>query len=121
MAQAKAKEAKIQEKQDVVDKEAPTMYQNPYRKDLDKEVEVNLGPVLIHWPLSPFLTFQSSGFHPIVYNQSFTRSIFAKVIGSIVDLWNSVPGAIGGSSDTASSGFIGLLKYSESILAVVAV
>jgi hypothetical protein len=39
MAQAKAKEAKIQEKQDVVDKEAPTMYQNPYHKDLDKEVE----------------------------------------------------------------------------------
>ena len=39
MAQAKAKEAKIQEKQDVVDEQAPTMYQNPYRKDLDKEVE----------------------------------------------------------------------------------
>jgi hypothetical protein len=39
MAQAKAKEASIQEKQDVVDEEAPTMYQNPYRKDLDKEVE----------------------------------------------------------------------------------
>ena len=39
MAQAKAKEAKIQEKQDVVDEEAPTMYQNPYHKDLDKEVE----------------------------------------------------------------------------------
>ena len=39
MAQAKAKEAKIQEKQDVVDEEAPTMYQNPYLKDLDKEVE----------------------------------------------------------------------------------
>jgi hypothetical protein len=39
MAQAKAKEAEIQEKQDVVDEQAPTMYQNPYRKDLDKEVE----------------------------------------------------------------------------------
>jgi hypothetical protein len=39
MAQAKAKEAKIQEKQDVVDEEAPTMYKNPYHKDLDKEVE----------------------------------------------------------------------------------
>jgi len=39
MAQAKAKEAKIQEKQDVVDDGRSTMYQNPYRKDLDKEVE----------------------------------------------------------------------------------
>ena len=39
MAQAKAKEAEIQKKQDVVDEQAPTMYQNPYRKDLDKEVE----------------------------------------------------------------------------------
>ena len=39
MAQAKAKEAEIQDKQSVVDEQAPTMYQNPYRKDLDKEVE----------------------------------------------------------------------------------
>ena len=39
MAQAKAKEAEIQKKQNVVDEQAPTMYQNPYRKDLDKEVE----------------------------------------------------------------------------------
>ena len=39
MAQAKAKEAKIQEEQNVVDEQAPTMYQNPYRKDLHKEVE----------------------------------------------------------------------------------
>ena len=39
MAQAKAKEAEIQNKQDVVDEGKPTMYQNPYRKDLDKEVE----------------------------------------------------------------------------------
>ena len=39
MAQAKAKEAEIQNKQDVVDEGEPTMYQNPYRKDLDKEVE----------------------------------------------------------------------------------
>jgi len=39
MAQAKAKEAEIQNKQDVVDDGRSTMYQNPYRKDLDKEVE----------------------------------------------------------------------------------
>ena len=39
MAQAKAKEAEIQDKQDVVDDGRSTMYQNPYRKDLDKEVE----------------------------------------------------------------------------------
>ena len=39
MAQAKAKEAEIQDKQSVVDEQGPTMYQNPYRKDLDKEVE----------------------------------------------------------------------------------
>jgi len=39
MAQAKAEEAKIQEKQNVVDEKAPTMYENPYRKDLHKEVE----------------------------------------------------------------------------------
>jgi len=39
MAQAKAKEAEIQNKQDVVDDERSTMYQNSYRKDLDKEVE----------------------------------------------------------------------------------
>ena len=39
MAQAKAKEAEIQNKQNVVDDEHSTMYQNSYRKDLDKEVE----------------------------------------------------------------------------------
>ena len=39
MAQAKAKEAEIQDKQDVVDDGRSTMYQNSYRKDLDKEVE----------------------------------------------------------------------------------
>jgi len=39
MAQAKAKEAEIQNKQDVVDDGRSTMYQNSYRKDLDKEVE----------------------------------------------------------------------------------
>ena len=39
MAQAKAKEAEIQNKQDVVDDGRSTMYQNPYRKDLDKEIE----------------------------------------------------------------------------------
>ena len=39
MAQAKAKEAKIQEKQNVVDDGHSTMYQNSYRKDLDKEIE----------------------------------------------------------------------------------
>ena len=39
MAQAKAKEAEIQDKQDVVDDGRSTMYQNPYRKYLDKEVE----------------------------------------------------------------------------------
>ena len=39
MAQAKAKEAEIQDKQNVVDDEHSTMYQNSYRKDLDKEVE----------------------------------------------------------------------------------
>jgi len=39
MAQAKAKEAKIQEEQNVVDDGHSTMYQNSYRKDLDKEIE----------------------------------------------------------------------------------
>jgi len=39
MAQAKAKEAKIQDKQNVVDDGHSTMYQNSYRKDLDKEIE----------------------------------------------------------------------------------
>lgn len=39
MAQAKAKEAEIQNKQNVVDDEHSTMYQNSYRKDLDKEIE----------------------------------------------------------------------------------
>jgi len=39
MAQAKAKEAEIQDKQNVVDDGHSTMYQNSYRKDLDKEVE----------------------------------------------------------------------------------
>ena len=39
MAQAKAKEAEIQDKQDVVDDGHSTMYQNSYRKDLDKEIE----------------------------------------------------------------------------------
>ena len=39
MAQAKAKEAEIQDKQDVVDDGRSTMYQTPYHKDLDKEVE----------------------------------------------------------------------------------
>ena len=39
MAQAKAKEAEIQNKQDVVDDGHSTMYQNSYRKDLDKEIE----------------------------------------------------------------------------------
>ena len=37
MAQAKAKEAEIQNKQNVVDDEHSTMYQNSYRKDLDKD------------------------------------------------------------------------------------
>ena len=39
MAQAKAKEAEIQNKQNVVDDGLSTMYQNSYRKDLDKEIE----------------------------------------------------------------------------------
>ena len=39
MAQAKAKEAEVQSKENEVDEVQPTMYQNPYRKDLDKEVE----------------------------------------------------------------------------------
>ena len=39
MAQAKAKEAEIQDKQNVVDDGHSTMYQNSYRKDLDKEIE----------------------------------------------------------------------------------
>ena len=39
MAQAKAKEAEIQSKENEVDEVQPTMYQNSYRKDLDKEVE----------------------------------------------------------------------------------
>ena len=39
MAQAKAKEAEIQSKENEVDEGQPTMYQNSYRKDLDKEVE----------------------------------------------------------------------------------
>jgi len=39
MAQAKAKEAEVQSKENEVDEVQPTMYQNSYRKDLDKEVE----------------------------------------------------------------------------------
>jgi len=39
MAQAKAKEAEIQSKENEVDEVQSTMYQNSYRKDLDKEVE----------------------------------------------------------------------------------
>ena len=39
MAQAKAKEAEIQSKENEVVEEQSTMYQNPYRKELDKEVE----------------------------------------------------------------------------------
>ena len=39
MAQAKAKEAEVQSKENEVDEVQQTMYQNPYRKDLDKEVE----------------------------------------------------------------------------------
>ena len=39
MAQAKAKEAEVQSKENEVDEVQPTMYQNPYRKDLDKEGE----------------------------------------------------------------------------------
>jgi len=39
MAQAKAKEAEIQSKENEVDEAQSTMYQNSYRKDLDKEVE----------------------------------------------------------------------------------
>ena len=39
MAQAKAKEADVQSKENEVDEVQPAMYQNSYRKDLDKEVE----------------------------------------------------------------------------------
>ena len=39
MAQAKAKEAEVQSKENEVDEVQPAMYQNSYRKDLDKEVE----------------------------------------------------------------------------------
>ena len=39
MAQAKAKEAELQSKENEVVEEKSTIYQNAYRKDLDKEVE----------------------------------------------------------------------------------
>ena len=39
MAQAKAKEAEIQEKEDVAEENVATPYRNPYRKDDYKEVE----------------------------------------------------------------------------------
>ena len=39
MAQAKAKEAELQSKENEVVEEQSTMYQNSYRQDLDKEVE----------------------------------------------------------------------------------
>ena len=39
MAQAKAKEAEIQKKEDVVEENVATPYRNPYHKDLDKDVE----------------------------------------------------------------------------------
>jgi len=39
MAQAKAKEAEIQEKEDVAEENVATPYRNPYRKDDNKEVE----------------------------------------------------------------------------------
>ena len=39
MAQAKAKEAEVQSKENEVDEVQPTMYQNSYRKDLDNVVE----------------------------------------------------------------------------------
>ena len=39
MAKAKAKEAEIESKENVVEEDAATPYKNPYQKDLDKEVE----------------------------------------------------------------------------------
>ena len=39
MAKAKAKEAEIESKENVVEEDAATPYRNPYQKDLDTEVE----------------------------------------------------------------------------------
>ena len=39
MAQAKAKEAEIQEKENVAEEDVATPYRNPYRKDDYKEVD----------------------------------------------------------------------------------